>query len=477
MTMALNERCLPLAVAAAALLLGAPALASSRVKGKVREYRSPGGVKESCVILDRMPGGVYSEADGQVENALCSIDFYTPAWAVCPKLFSTSPGTLIYDLSAGPYAGNPSGFERDICPKGKPVEKEAVGEPVSYKMSVNSKVTSATFANSALVYYHFSRYFAASVHVPVSVLRSMDKNEHLRRVSVPGVTLSAHRRGLGMNHAAWTVLQGAEQRPESYPAVEELFSGTRDQVYGVLLHPKGIRYDAAVNGSRRSGYGEGQSRDFQETAPFRALRSPKPLEEAVAEGLSRAAHADVRKEQIVFWMRDIIDITLLDYLFSQQDRIGNIDYLPLWHWVENGQIRHTAGSGKAAPAGIAGFGALLLKRTELGDNDAGVRTTYTNFSKRTKMLENLRHYSSTTYQRLMALGKDFNENGPLRTYVRSTFGLSDREFSQIEQNTKEAAKILRDACRDGRLRFDVDPEAYFRDGKVVEKKVDCDHNQ
>jgi hypothetical protein len=34
---------------------------------------------------------------------------------------------------------------------------------------------------------------------------------------------------------------------------------------------------------------------------------------------------------MVFWMRDLADITLLDYLFGQQDRIGNIDYLTYWY--------------------------------------------------------------------------------------------------------------------------------------------------
>ncbi len=477
----------PLLLAAAcALLTAVTGLASSNVTGKVREFRSPGGVTETCVALNRMPGGAYSEADTQQEGALCVVDFYATAWAVCPKLFSTSPGTLVYDLSAGPYANNPAGFERDICPKGRPVEREAVGEPVSFKMSVNSAKTSATFSNSSLIYYHFSRYFDASIHVPVSVMRSMDTNEHLRRVTSPGIALSAHRSGLGMNHEAWRVLQNAEQQPSSYPAPDELFTQSRDQVYGVLLHPKGTRYGQDVNGSRRSGYGEGQSRDFQETVPFRALRSSKSLGEAAEDALSRAGPGREGKPamgpaagnaQVVFWMRDLIDITLLDYIFSQQDRVGNIDYLLVWHWVENGEVKSAPARGKAVPAEIAAFQPVLLKRTELGDNDAGVRTSYANFTKRTRMLENLRHYSSSTYRRLLALERDFTANGPLRQYVRATFGLSDKEFASVERNTLAAAAILRASCRERRLRFDVEPQEYLRSGKVEERKVDCDNPQ
>ena len=37
-----------------------------------------------------------------------------------------------------------------------------------------------------------------------------------------------------------------------------------------------------------------------------------------------------------------------------------------------------------------------------------------------------------------------------------------------------AAGILRDTCRAGKLRFDLDPAAYLATGKANEHKVDCD---
>ncbi len=52
-----------------------------------------------------------------------------------------------------------------------------------------------------------------------------------------------------------------------------------------------------------------------------------------------AVPAASRKDRWSYWMRDLVDITLLDYIFSQQDRIGNIDYLTYWYWVEDGQVR------------------------------------------------------------------------------------------------------------------------------------------
>jgi hypothetical protein len=385
---------------------------------------------------------------------------------------------LIHDLRGGVYDGRRQSFESEICPRGQIVVREAADEPISYKMSVNTRETSATFSNSALIYYHFARYFDAAIHVPPAVLRTMDRSSHHARVAAPGEREAARRPALKMNHAAWSALAGAEERPDSYAVQDELFTGDRRAVYGVLLHPRGHRYGEEINGSRRSGWGDGQNRDFQETAPFLALRSAEPLEAAVAEGLRRghaaaSIPAAVRQEQVVFWMRDLVDIVLLDFIFSQQDRIGNIDYLTYWYWVEDGKVRQMPAHGSHAPDEIARFAPRLLKRTELGDNDAGVRTSYLNYAKRTGMLEKLRHLSGPTYERLQALDRDFGRQGPLWSYTRTTFGLSDAEFRQVVANVREAAAILRGNCAAGRIRFDLDPEAYLRDSKVAERPVEC----
>jgi hypothetical protein len=104
-----------------------------------------------------------------------------------------------------------------------------------------------------------------------------------------------------------------------------------------------------------------------------------------------------------------------------------------------------------------------------------VRTTYLNYTQRTGMLERIRHYAAGTYRRLIGLDKDFGERGALHAYVRATFGLNDAEFARIVGNTRAAAAILRESCRAGRLRFDLEPETLMRQGKAAEAKLDCDN--
>ena len=454
------------------------------VSGTVISYASPGGIDEHCVILDRMPGGVYSAADKDREQAFCSIDFYTGSHALCPKVFSTSPGTLVYDISRGPFAGKPDTFEDQQCATSSPVKRGALGEPVSYKMTMNDADTSATFATASLLYYHFSRFFDTDIHVPVSVYRSMDKDVHLARVTQRGAVVSAEHKGGAMNHAGWEIIQAAEKNPASYRPTQELFTPDRKQVHGILLHPHGDRYNAEINGTRQSGWGKGQNRDFQETAPFLALRSEQPLQAAIDAGIHAAAgnttlrqamQHGVSSEQMVFWMQEITELTLLDYIFSQQDRIGNIDYLSYWYWVDNDGIKQMPASSSAVPKEIATHHPVKLRRTQLNDNDAGGRLSYANFTKKTGMIETIRHYNPDTYRRLMQLTADFETRGELYNYVHNTFGLSDKQFEQVLNNTRLAAGILRDTCRAGKLRFDLDPATYLATGEASEHKVDCDN--
>jgi len=181
--------------------------ATDKVAGDRHAFASPNGITETCVALAKVPGGVYSEEDNAKEEALCSIDIYDRHVAVCPKLKSTSPGTFVYELTKGPYAGDQQGFEAKVCPRGDIVVPEADGPPAGFKVTMNAKGTSGTFATASLLYYHFARYLDASVRVPVSVYRSIDRKAHDQRVTQRGLALSAGKKPLAMNHAAWQALE------------------------------------------------------------------------------------------------------------------------------------------------------------------------------------------------------------------------------------------------------------------------------
>ena len=459
-----------------ALLAGTGAAAA----GTTVEFRSPNGVVERCVALSEIPRGVYSDADRAEEAAFCGIDFYSDDVAICPKIWSTSPATIVHDVSAGPWAHRGREFEEKVCSRGTHARDAAHGELAAFKITMNAKDTSATFSTASLLYYHFARYLDAATYVPVAVYRSMDRRAHHDRIALRGIRLTEGQSSLKMIHTAWRDMVTDEETPGTYQPARDVFTPDRNDVFGVLLNQEGSRYSEVINGTRESGWGDGQSRDFQRTPPFVALATAGPLAEAIAAGrAAAAAHAKFRQlvtpdtpdAQFVFWMQELTEITLLDYVFSQQDRIGNIDYVSYWYWVENGRVLRERAAGDR-PAGIPAD-ALRLRRTHLNDNDAGARVQYANYTKRTGMLEAIRHYAPDTYRRLQALAADFRAEGPLFRYAAGQFGLATRELAQLTGNTIKAAEIMAAACRDGRLRFDLDPEGYLL-GRALPPAPACD---
>ena len=462
--------------------LAVPCAANAGVQGDSEDFDSPNGITEHCVAIDHAPGGDYSAEDVAEERSLCAIDFYSGNFALCPKTFSTSPGTLIYDVSTGPYAGKARNFEADHCRERKIITAGVVGAPVSYKMTMNAQTTSATFAPASLLYYHFSRYFDTVVDVPVSVWRSMDRREHFDRVVRTGLDVSSSG-GSPMNRAGWEILANGAKDPATYRPTSELYTDDGRQIFGILLESNGRRYGAEINGTRRSGWGAGQNRDLQETAPFLALRHEGSLSEAIAYGVATASKdPDLRKAmtiepsplQMTFWMTELSEVALLDFIFSQQDRVGNIDYRDIWYWIADGKIQRRIATSSEPPADIVPNNPVRVRRSIINDNDAGGRIPYANFAKTTGMVENLRHFRGSTYLRLQELADDFSQSGPLYDWLRTSFGISERQVAQVVKNTIAAAGILRDACAAGRLRFSLDPLASLRGQSSANGSYSCD---
>ncbi|SEA99208.1 hypothetical protein [Rubrimonas cliftonensis] len=472
----------PMLLAAAAALIATPAAASDAVRGAESAFTSPNGVAERCVRIAPMPGADYDKDDLEEAEAFCAIDLYAPTVALCPKTWSTSPGMMVYDLSEGPYAGDRARFERDACKEGKGAKDLAKDDLAKFKPTMNAEGTSGTFSPSPLLYYHFSRYFGLDAKVPVAVWRSMDRQAHLTEVARPAIAISGHAHSGRMNHEGWRTLVSADENPESYSPTDDLFTADRTAVYGVMVLSPGHRYGSEVNGTRKSGWGEGQSRDFQQTPPFLALRSTKPLAEAIAEGLAQGRRdpqiakdlgPETPPQQMAYWMREISEIVLMDFIFSQQDRIGNIDFEPYFYWVVNGKLEHKKAKHHELGDGEVPADALLIRRTRLNDNDAGARVQYANFAKSTGMLEALRRFDADIYRKLMALDADLQAQGPIHGWLVGSFGLDAAQVKQIVTNANLAAGILRGACERGELTFDLSPKHFFVEGAVAPEAVDC----
>jgi hypothetical protein len=455
--------------------------------------------KEQCVVLNRFTdksGVKYHSGDAKKETVLCEIDFKNSGIGLCPKTWSTSPGTVVYDIKASKYNGNPATFESEYCPKQIALKGTIAGvdKIAVYKQSVNGQFnqsTSATFSQASPLYYHFSRYLNMTVDIPVAVVRTMDAKTHLQRVASKGSKIAQGR----MNLAGWNVVKSAEDNPSSYHPVNEFYYGevTDGLLYGAMLKGHGQRYGAEFNGNiSGKGYSE-QYVYLQKTPAFYALMSPKPFADAITVGISsskkdpvvaKTLQAAVSAEQMMFWMQEMSEITIIDYLFNQQDRPGNIDYIWEWYYLnDKSEVKSKRDDSKVSRLKITSIAVpedikknsryVLIQKTQLNDNDAAGRK-YTNFTKKAGLLEKIRHVNAKTYSQLIRLANDFQAKGELYNYLRDTFYLSSAYTDMIAQNAIQAAQILKATCKSGAMKFDLDAEGYVLAQKAAELQIDCD---
>ncbi len=460
---------------AACLALGPVTGFSITVDGEVTEYPGPGGIVERCVQIADFPGAAYSHKDRETEANYCAIDLEQAG--LCPKLWSTSPGTVIFTMKAGV---SPAEFEREHCDDGHHAKDYASDKPAVLKVSVNGKATSATFAPASWVYYHLSRYFRTHAYVPPAVYRSLSLQSHHERVVEPALRLVKGRHAR-MLSAGWAYMQALESGELGGTAARQALTDDGRQVFGVLIDNKGDRYGAEVNGTRESGWGSGQNEDFQQTAPFLALRDPAAIPQAAAAGIRAARRnpkmakdlpADTPVEQVYSWMQAVMEIVLLDSVLGQQDRIGNIDYRWRWYWVEDGVLRDRAAHGQEAPGELQGQTAWRLRQSAINDNDAGVRAGYANFAQRTGMLEELAHFDPALYRRLGELVADLQARGPAWRWMRESAGLSENEAGRITERATAAFEGLKAQCEAGSLKLDFDLVALLG-GTAPTMVADC----
>lgn len=440
-------------------------------KGQMTSFKSSLGKTEQCITLEHIPTGSYSPKDLKNETELCGVDLYSPSIAICPKTWGTSPALVIYPNQSGLPS---EAFEAKTCLKGNepkgteiPIEKIA-----KIKFSMNHETTSATYSRASLLYYHLSRYFDTSIDVPVAVYRSMDKDVHYNRVTTK--VLDNGKK----NGAAWKVFLAAEKDPTSYKYPSELFTDDRTQIFGSLLDGGGDKYTSDFNGLRTK-WGLQQTKEFMDTAPFLALRSDLVLDQAIKSGEAQARtnatlNNDLGKSlsslQMITWMKELVEITLIDHLLSQQDRVGNIHYKWYWVWVQEGKVQSKKADlkdkprpdviGKVLPpAEIAAFQPQLIQKTKIVDSDAALKTNYKNFGKLAGHLASIRHYNAKIYKKLIALDQDFKTKGPLYQYFATTFNLLPQELNLLVTNTQDAVQILRSNC--SKIQFDLKPEKYI----------------
>lgn len=425
------------------------ALNVSQIQGDTTTTISPQGKAEICAIAPKVFPKIYSDSDLKDEKELCAMDFYRTQ-ALCPKQNSTNPGVLIAKIEQGQTRDQATA----MC--------KGPNDDLSIKAKFKNSI-SCSYTPSILAYYHFSRILKAG-RVPVAVLRTMDRQEHLK-IAQKGVQFT--KSGDIINQT-WQSFISQHAKINS----NNLFDSSREFVYGALTdNPKKEMKYTEVSGV---GSYETRYQRFLQQTPYLRVADSRSVQALVGSNDSQ------KLIPAIVQMKDVSDMILLDTLFSQDDRIGNIHFKYAWYYTaqdpQTGKITFENKGSKAQlsadkktihiPADekvMQDQGAILVKEMLMKDNDCGVNVAArSNMMRKVSALEGVRHMSPRTYQRFMNFYK-ISKNAETLNWMKRDLLFTDADLGvggntgskSFFANLEKARSILVQGCKNGSLKLDL----------------------
>ena len=442
--------CHPLSLRAAdgdeALPLGNP---------PVLEHPTPGGGTETAQRLMPFPftppdvklkdseplsgaNDWFTKHDKNKIDELGGLDFYAASGpqsvGIVPKLHNTSAGVEIYKLDP-PLTKDT--FERTEGPyrdgKTKKFSNKRDGEKVA-------KFKAGALGESGLAAFYMSRLLGHLVDVPPAIYRTVEVQK-MQKIGGQAV-----RTGHPECTASWANLRA--QLSSGSPRI--VLPGGK-LVYGSLAqNPRGESSSPEDYWTVGAIKGHSFYRVLSSSSPVASLvnlNDPKSLQSlALAQDMGRGV--------------------ILDTIFRQVDRLGNISTETVQHWVtKDGKVKWDKNvSDKDKAEGISPPQSLI--RIVYKDNDDGMNWGRTSISV-TPILDDTRHLDRTVYGRLQWLSGLMQDSEPgsdakVRDYFVNSVHISGANYDGMKASVIKLAASLKSRVDSGSIHLDLDFEGTMR---------------
>jgi hypothetical protein len=390
---------------------------------------------EICVIPKKYPNAIYSSKDVELEQELCGLNSSQPV-ALCPKLKSTNPAIEFFSIPQGMTASQ--------------VESKKCDTDESKKLAKYKGSISCSYTPSLLSYYHISRILGNIDQVPPVVIRTMNLKNHkaLAEKAVAQVNPS-----FTLLKQIWSGYNAHLKAGASSSKKDALFTTDFTQSYGALqLNPRSEEKYSEMFFSAKGK--ETRAEAFRNRSPIYALiKDQRDLKTLVG---SQFNQANVQK---VLQMQNVADMIVLDHMLSQADRFGNMHFSNAYFYVASeGGTLNVKRKNKMDAQEIASTGAVQVKHMMLKDNDCGV--TKENMAQKAGLIKGVNHISPTTYARLVRLQYDVTQE-ETRNFFKAETLMTDTDYNLFKTNLNEVVNTLKDACKAGRLKLDLDLDIQF----------------
>ena len=389
----------------------------------------------------------FTKHDKNKIDELCSLDFYVSngpeSVGVVPKLHNTSAGVEIYRLPPGLSKET---FEKTEGPyrpdKTKKYSNKRDGKKVA-------KFKTYPIAQSGLACFYTSRLLGHLVEVPPATYRTMDVQEFQK------VGNQARTTGHPECTAAWanlrTLVQSANPKVV-LPGGKVVYGSLAQNVRGEESSPEDYWTVDAIKGH----------------SFYRVLSSRSP----VANTLNLS---DPKSLQDIALAQDMTRGVILDSIFRQADRLGNISVEVFQHYVTNeGKVKwEDKVSDKDKAEAVSPI--LPLKRIVYKDNDDGMNWGRDSISV-SPILADTHHVDQTIYNRLLWLSALMQDSEPesnakIKDYFVNVVHISGDNYDQMRTSLIKQAASLKSRVDSKDIQLDLDFEGIMK--KLYAKEVEA----
>jgi peptidoglycan hydrolase-like protein with peptidoglycan-binding domain len=376
----------------------------------------------------------FTKHDKNKIDELGSLDFYASSGpqsvGVVPKLHNTSAGIEIYQL---PPTLTKETFEKTEGPYRSGVTKKYSNKRSGEKIA---KFKAGTMAQSGLACFHISRLLGHLVEVPPALYRTMDLQQFQK------VGEQARTTGHPSCTQAW-----ADLRAMAKSASSKLVLPDGKAVYGSLAqNPRG------ENSSPEDYWTVGAIRGH---SFYKVLSSKEP----VANVLNLS---DPKCLQDLALAQDMVRGVILDSIFRQVDRLGNISIAELQHYVNrDGKVKWDDKlSDKDKADAVSPI--FALKRIMYKDNDDGMMWGMDSISV-TPILNETHHVDKTIYNRLQWLSGLMQDSEPgsdakIKDYFVNVVHISGDNYDKLKASLLKQAASLKNRVDSKDIQLDLDFE-------------------
>ena len=374
----------------------------------------------------------FTKHDKNKIDELDSLDFYASSGPQCvgvvPKLHNTSAGIEIYRL---PPTMTKDTFESREGPYRQGFTKKFSNNRDGEKIA---KFKAYPIAQPALACFCMSRLLGHLVEVPPAAYRTMDVREFQK------VGNQARETGHPSCTQAWADLRSWVQSGSP-----KLVLSGGQFVYGSLAkNPRGENSSPedywTVDAIRGHSF-------------YKVLSSKAP----VASILNLN---DVKSLQDLALAQDMTRGVILDSIFKQVDRLGNISVAVLQHYVTtDGKVRwDDKVSDKDKAEAVSPL--LPLKRIMYKDNDDGMNWGRDSISV-TPILNETHHVDQTIYDRLQWLAGLMQEGEPgsdvkIKDYFVNAVHISGDNYDSLKASVIKQAAALKSRVDSKDIQLDLD---------------------